>query len=191
MRGVIGNNDQRAIGQPNLLAQGFACRGIGVVFKGRDAPRKDTEHAAPKLGPPPRCSAQTRNLTHAGTPFVVARDFTLNKSLHNGEDLASNLNGGQTEHQSETPMTYRETVTVHDAMGLHARPAGQIVKLVRDSGLEVHIANQAGQLVSGLSALRMMAMKVRSGDAIEIQVETDDNQVAAALVAQIQEFVKG
>ncbi len=88
-------------------------------------------------------------------------------------------------------MTYRETVTVHDAMGLHARPAGQIVKLVRDSGLEVHIANQAGQLVSGLSALRMMAMKVRSGDAIEIQVETDDNQVAAALVAQIQEFVKG
>ena len=88
-------------------------------------------------------------------------------------------------------MTYNESVTVHDSMGLHARPAGQIVKLVRESGLEVQIAKQDGQVTSGLSALRMMAMKVRSGDTIEVRVETDDTSAAKALVAQIQEFLKG
>ncbi len=88
-------------------------------------------------------------------------------------------------------MTYNESVTVHDSMGLHARPAGQIVKLVRESGLEVQIAKQDGQVASGLSALRMMAMKVRSGDTIEVRVETDDTSAAKSLVAQIQEFLKG
>jgi len=88
-------------------------------------------------------------------------------------------------------MTYRETVTVLDPIGLHARPAGQIVKLVRDSGLDVHLANESGEVVSALSALRMMAMKVKTGQTIEVLIEDADSTVAESLVAQIKEFLKG
>lgn len=88
-------------------------------------------------------------------------------------------------------MTYRETVRVLDPIGLHARPAGQIVKAVRDSGLDVHLANESGEVVSALSALRMMAMKVKTGQTIEVLVENAEDSAAQALVAQIQEFLKG
>jgi phosphotransferase system HPr (HPr) family protein len=88
-------------------------------------------------------------------------------------------------------MTYRETVRVLDPIGLHARPAGQIVKAVRDSGLEVQVASESGQVVSALSALRMLAMKVKTGETIEVLVENAEDSAAQALVAQIQEFLKG
>jgi phosphotransferase system HPr (HPr) family protein len=88
-------------------------------------------------------------------------------------------------------MTYRETVRVLDPIGLHARPAGQIVKAVRDSGLEVQVASESGQVVSALSALRMLAMKVKTGETIEVLVENAEDSAAEALVAQIQEFLKG
>jgi phosphotransferase system HPr (HPr) family protein len=88
-------------------------------------------------------------------------------------------------------MTYRETVRVLDPIGLHARPAGQIVKAVRDSGLEVQVASESGQVVSALSALRMLAMKVKTGETIEVLVENAQDSAAQALVVQIQEFLKG
>ena len=88
-------------------------------------------------------------------------------------------------------MPYQASVTVHDPIGLHARPAGQIVKLVKDSGLEVQISNEAGVSAAGSSALRMMAMKVKTGEVLLVVVETDDDAAGAAIVEQIQEFLKG
>jgi phosphotransferase system HPr (HPr) family protein len=88
-------------------------------------------------------------------------------------------------------MTFKASVTVLDPIGLHARPAGQIVKLVKESGFDVQVGNEAGEFISGSSALRMMAMKVKTGETLHIVIEGADDAAAEALVAQIQEFLKG
>jgi len=43
--------------------------------------------------------------------------------------------------------TITGTVTIEDPIGFHARPAGQIVKLVKESGLEVRMGKAGGNLV--------------------------------------------
>ena len=56
---------------------------------------------------------------------------------------------------------YESTVEVIDPIGLHARPASQIVKLVKDAGVTVLIGRQGDNLVKANSPLMLMAMKVK------------------------------
>jgi len=83
------------------------------------------------------------------------------------------------------------TVTIEDPIGLHARPAGQIVKLVKESGLPVRMGKAGDELVLANSPLRMMALKAKTGEQMVVEVDTDDQSVADALFAQIQDFLKG
>ncbi len=87
--------------------------------------------------------------------------------------------------------TTKGEVTVLDPIGLHARPAGQIVKLVKESGLEVRMGKPGAELVKANSPLRMMAMKAKTGEVLSVEVDSDDETVANALISQIQEFLKG
>ncbi len=43
--------------------------------------------------------------------------------------------------------TISTTVTIEDPIGLHARPAGQIVELVKESGLTVRMGKAGEELV--------------------------------------------
>jgi len=88
-------------------------------------------------------------------------------------------------------MAYQAEVEVLDPIGLHARPAGQIVKFVKEAGLDVKIGPSESELVSGNSALRLMAMKASTGSKLIVIVDGVDEEVAQAAVAQIQEFLKG
>jgi len=87
--------------------------------------------------------------------------------------------------------TTKGEVTVLDPIGLHARPAGQIVKLVKESGLEVRMGKPGAELVKANSPLRMMAMKAKTGEVLSVEVDSDDEAVATALISQIQDFLKG
>jgi len=87
--------------------------------------------------------------------------------------------------------TTKGSVTVLDPIGLHARPAGQIVKLVKESGLEVRMGKAGQELAKANSPLRMMALKAKTGQELDVEVDSDDEAVATALIAQIQEFLKG
>lgn len=87
--------------------------------------------------------------------------------------------------------TVSATVTVLDPIGLHARPAGQIVKLVKESGLEVRIGKAGEEMVKANSPLRMMALKAKTGEEVLVEVDTEDQGQADALIAQIQDFLKG
>ena len=80
-------------------------------------------------------------------------------------------------------------VEVLDPIGLHARPAGQIVKLVKDSGLDISLRRDGQEPVKANSALRLMAMKIKNGETLVVEVETDDHEIAQSLIAQIQEFM--
>lgn len=82
-------------------------------------------------------------------------------------------------------------VTVLDPIGLHARPAGQIVKLVKESGLEVSIGRPGEEFAKANSALRLMALKIKTGETLTLEVEADDEGIANGIAAQIQDFLKG
>jgi phosphocarrier protein HPr len=82
-------------------------------------------------------------------------------------------------------------VTVADPIGLHARPASQIVKLVKESGLEVTIGRAGQEFAKANSALRMMALKITTGETLIVEVETADEAKALEIIGQIQEFLKG
>jgi phosphotransferase system HPr (HPr) family protein len=88
-------------------------------------------------------------------------------------------------------VSIRANVVVQDPIGLHARPAGQIVKLVKESGLEVLIGPEGGEMVKANSPLRMMAMKAKTGDVLSVEIETEDAAVAEGIISQIQDFLKG
>ena len=81
---------------------------------------------------------------------------------------------------------HHASVTVMDHNGLHARPAGQLVKLVNDSGLLVRIGRAGQELVSANSPLRVMALKAKQSDELVIEIESDDPAAAEALVIAIQ-----
>lgn len=87
--------------------------------------------------------------------------------------------------------TITATVTIEDPIGLHARPAGQIVKLVKESGLDIRMGKVGEELVLANSPLRMMALKAKTGEQLTVEIDTDDQGLADSLIAQIQEFLKG
>ncbi len=81
-------------------------------------------------------------------------------------------------------------VQVLDPIGLHARPASQIVKLVKESGLEITIGRPGGEFAKANSALRLMALKITSGETLTVEIPTTDQILADGIVAQIQDFLK-
>lgn len=85
----------------------------------------------------------------------------------------------------------RGEVKVIDPIGLHARPASQIVKLVKESGLEVTIGRPGQEFAKANSALRLMALKITSGETLTVEVPTEDTALAENIITQIQEFLKG
>lgn len=83
------------------------------------------------------------------------------------------------------------TVEVLDPIGLHARPASQIVKLVKESELDVQIGREGEEFAKANSALRLMALQIKPNETLVVKVETDDESVAHQIIDQIQEFLKG
>ncbi len=87
-------------------------------------------------------------------------------------------------------MITRFTVKVLDPIGLHARPAGQLVKLVNESGLVVKIGKLGQELVQANSPLRVMALKAKSQDELALVIEADDEAMAKDLASRIQQILK-
>ena len=81
-------------------------------------------------------------------------------------------------------------VQVLDPIGLHARPASQIVKLVKESELEITIGREGQEFAKANSALRLMALKITSGETLIVEIPTTDQALADGIISQIQEFLK-
>jgi len=80
------------------------------------------------------------------------------------------------------------TVEVLDPIGFHARPVGQVVSRVRQSGLDVVIRRPGTEGVVANSPLKLLAMKVKNGEYIEIVAPGDDD-VSADLVRELAELI--
>jgi phosphocarrier protein HPr len=86
-------------------------------------------------------------------------------------------------------MSVTHSVVVADPIGLHARPVGQIVTVVKESGLTVTIQRPGGDPVSASSALRMLAMKVKTGESLDIVVESENSEEGLALAHNIEALI--
>jgi phosphotransferase system HPr (HPr) family protein len=88
-------------------------------------------------------------------------------------------------------MAVQGEVEVLDPIGLHARPASQIVKLVKESGLEIEIGRAGEEFAKANSALRLMSLQIKPNERLIVNVATDDEAVGQGLIGQIQDFLKG
>ena len=74
-----------------------------------------------------------------------------------------------------------EYVITHP-LGLHARPAGLLVREVKKYASAVTIA-KGEKSVNALRLMALMAMGVKQGDTVKVTVEGPDEDTAAAAIA--------
>ena len=80
--------------------------------------------------------------------------------------------------------TFEYTIT--DPVGIHARPAGILVKKVKEFASTVMIA-KGEKSVNALTLMALMGLGIKQGDTITVTVEGDDEEKAAA---EIEAFLK-
>ncbi len=77
--------------------------------------------------------------------------------------------------------------TINDALGIHARPAGQLAKLVASFGSKITIAKEGGADVSAKSIMSLMGLGATKGTNVTVKVEGPDEDVA---VKAVEDFLK-
>ena len=69
------------------------------------------------------------------------------------------------------------TYTVKDRVGIHARPAGLLVKLVKDFKSEVYIEKE-GRHIKADRLIAVMNMGIKQGDTVTVSIEGTDEEEA-------------
>ena len=74
--------------------------------------------------------------------------------------------------------------TITDPVGIHARPAGLLVKEMKKyTGCTITISKD-GNSVNALKLMALMQMGVKQGDTITVSVEGEDEETAAAAIEE-------
>ena len=81
------------------------------------------------------------------------------------------------------------SLVVSDPIGLHARPIGQIVTLVKESGLDVSLRRPGDGSVAAVSALKLLAMKVKTGETLEVVIDGANDATAADTAKHIEQLI--
>ena len=71
------------------------------------------------------------------------------------------------------------TYTIQDALGIHVRPAGLLVKEIQKYESEVLIEKN-GKKVGGRKLMALMGLGVKCGETITVTTEGPDEEEAAA-----------
>ena len=69
------------------------------------------------------------------------------------------------------------TYTVKDRVGIHARPAGLLVKLVKDFKSEVYIEKDERRIKAD-RLIAVMNMGIKQGDTVTVSIEGTDEEEA-------------
>ena len=78
------------------------------------------------------------------------------------------------------------TYTIKDDLGIHARPAGLLVKTAKNFNSEITIAKD-GKSVNALKLMALMGLGVKCGDTVTVTVSGEDEESAASAM---EEFFK-
>lgn len=76
--------------------------------------------------------------------------------------------------------------TIKDELGIHARPAGLLVKCVKASGSSVTISKD-GKTVDASKLMAVMSMGVKCGNTVSVSVEGGDEDQAFETVKKFFE----
>lgn len=74
------------------------------------------------------------------------------------------------------------TYIVNDPLGLHARPAGLLVKLVKQYAGTVVTVTKAGTTVKASQLIMLMSLAVKNGDEVTVAAEGPAEEEAIAAV---------
>ncbi len=79
------------------------------------------------------------------------------------------------------------TYTVTDPVGIHARPAGLLVKAIKALDSAVTITKADGKSAGGTKLMALMGLGIKQGDTIAITVDGGNED---ANVASLEQFFK-
>ena len=71
--------------------------------------------------------------------------------------------------------------TIKDELGVHARPAGLLVKLAKQYASTITIEKN-GKTCDMRKLMALMGMGVKQGETVTVKVEGDDEEAAAAAI---------
>ena len=71
--------------------------------------------------------------------------------------------------------------TITDPVGIHARPAGILVKEIKKYTSTVTVA-KGDKAVNALKLMALMGMGIKQGDTVKVTVEGADEEAAAAAI---------
>lgn len=76
--------------------------------------------------------------------------------------------------------------TITDPEGIHARPAGELIKAIKDFASKITITKD-GKVADAKSIFGVMGLAVKQGQEIVMTAEGDDEEKA---IAAIEKFLK-
>lgn len=81
--------------------------------------------------------------------------------------------------------TFEYTIT--DPVGIHARPAGLLVKEIKSYAGSTVTITKGEKSVNALKLMALMQMGIKQGDTVKVTIEGADEETAAA---EIESFFK-
>lgn len=81
-------------------------------------------------------------------------------------------------------MTERE-VTIVNSLGLHARPAAQLVRLASGFAADIELSNPDGLAVNAKSIMGVMMLAAEQGCRIKVRADGPDADAAVDAMAQL------
>lgn len=76
------------------------------------------------------------------------------------------------------------TYTIKDEIGIHARPAGNLVKLIKGFDSSVTIEKEGKPAVNGTALMKLMGLGVKCGETVKFTVDGADEEAAAAAIEE-------
>lgn len=76
------------------------------------------------------------------------------------------------------------TYVIQDPVGLHARPAGFLLRRAKNYHSSVLIKAPSGREANAAKLMALMSMGAKAGDTLTFTLEGDDEAIAAADLAQ-------
>ena len=71
--------------------------------------------------------------------------------------------------------------TVKEASGIHARPAGLLVKAAKELDSTITLENAAGKAAAATKLMAVMGLGIKQGDTVTVTVEGDEEASATAM----------
>ena len=76
------------------------------------------------------------------------------------------------------------TYTITDPVGIHARPAGLLVKAIKAQDSAVTITKADGKSVAGTKLMALMGLGIKQGETVTVAVEGGNEEANAAALEQ-------